>query len=109
MNNLSVTHARRAGQQAALSPDGDSPTRSPFRFVYVGDAALARECFARSRSIEVIAVVPGPNRTLDRLPTDIRTGAPLVPDVLFIEHGYPGVDAHAILRDIAARQLHVLI
>ena len=109
MNNVSVTHESRAGQQTAASAGADSPTRPPFQFVYVGDASLARECFAGSRSIEVIAMAPASNETLDRLPTDIRTGGPLVPDVLFIEHGSPGVDAHAILKDIAGRQLHALV
>ena len=108
-----VNHNRRAGAQAALSPCAavPVPTRRPFQFAYVGDAELARECFARSRSVEIIDAAPGSNITLDRLPIDARSGEPLSPDILFIEHGYPGVDTHAILRDIAARHksLHVVI
>ena len=86
---------------------GSPPARRPLQFVYIGDAALARACFAGSRSIQVIEAAPGSNRKLDCLPADVRSGVPLSLDVLFIEHGYPGVDTHSILRDIAARKLHV--
>src|SRR5688572_9225810 len=81
--------------------------RRPLQFLYVGDAALARECLASPGTIEVIEAGPEPNRKLDCLPTDVRSAAPLAFDVVFIEHGYPGVRTHAILKDIAARHLQI--
>lgn len=84
------------------------PARRRLRLLYVGDAALARECLGRpGGSIEVVEAVPGLSRTFDPLPTDVRPGVPLPFEILLVEHGYPGVDALAILQDIAARKLHV--
>jgi PAS domain S-box-containing protein len=82
--------------------------RRRLRLLYVGDAALARECLGRpGGSIEVVGAVPGSSGKFDPLPADARSGMPLPFEILLIEHGYPGVDTLAILQDIAARKLHV--
>jgi PAS domain S-box-containing protein len=84
------------------------PPRRRLRLLYAGDAALARECLGRpGGSIEVVGAVPGPGRKIDSLPADVRSGAPLPFDVVFIEHGGPGVETLAILKDLAARKRHV--
>ena len=70
-----------------------APTRRRLRLLYVGDAALARECLGRpGGSIEVVAA---------DLPYDLSAPAPTV-DLLFIEHGATGSDALAILERLAA-------
>jgi PAS domain S-box-containing protein len=84
------------------------PGRRRLRLLYLGDAALARECLGRpGASIEVIGAVPGLSRNFDPLPAGGRPGGALPFDILLIEHGYPGVETLAILRDIAARELHL--
>src|SRR5258706_3651017 len=72
------------------------------RILYVGDATLARQCLGRS--IEVVGVV---GATFDPLQMDDRSGVRPPFDVLFIEHGYPGVETLAILESLAARKLRV--
>jgi hypothetical protein len=83
-------------------PAARAPRR---RVLYVGDAALARECLARpGGSIDVIEAEMGPNGTFEVLPPDAR---PLAFDILLIEHGYPGVETLPILKEIIARKLQV--
>ena len=84
------------------------PARRRLRLLYVGDAALARECLGRpGGSIEVVGAVPGLSGKFDPLPTDVRPGVPPPFAILLIEHGYPGVETLAILKDMAARKPHV--
>src|SRR6185436_8610343 len=71
-------------------------------------AALARECLGRpGGSIEVVHAVPDPSGTFNPVPPDAVLRGSLPFDILLIEHGHPGVDTLAILRDLAARQLHL--
>src|SRR4051812_13793725 len=83
-----------------------SPRRR-IQLLYVGDPALARECFGRSSgAIEVTATRPGPDGRLN-LPARVVDTDNVAFDVLLVEHGASGVDALAILQDVAARALHV--
>jgi PAS domain S-box-containing protein len=84
------------------------PARRRVRLLYVGDAALARECLGRpGGSIEVVGAVPGVNGKFDPLPADVRPGVPLPFEIVLIEHGHPGVETLAILKDVGSRKLHV--
>ncbi|MGH9174728.1 MAG: hypothetical protein ACRD1H_10230 [Vicinamibacterales bacterium] len=77
------------------------PARGPMRLLYVGDAALAREGLGTpGRAIEIVEAAPESGRRFDPL-----SRFPF--DILLIEHGYPGVETFAILRDVAARKLNV--
>jgi len=67
------------------------PARRRIRLLYIGDAALARECLGRAGgSIEVVT------SRLEDTPSY---------DILLIEHGHPGVDALAMLQDIRDRNI----
>jgi PAS domain S-box-containing protein len=81
----------------------------PLRLLYVGDARLARLCFETPPgSVEITEAGREPNGTFQPIPPEFpASGLPLPFDVLFVEHDHPGVDAIAILRDIADRGLHV--
>ncbi len=79
------------------------PARRRIQLLYVGDAALARECFGRpGASIEVTGAVPEVDRPLNLVRAD---GQPY--DILLLEHGHPGVSALAILEQLRARNLRV--
>src|SRR5690242_3507498 len=83
-----------------LGPSG----RPRFRLLYLGDATLARECLGRpGGSIEVHEARPTLDGTFSPVPTD----GSLPFDILLIEHGHPGVDPLAILRDLSSRAHHV--
>jgi PAS domain S-box-containing protein len=87
---------------------GAGPARRRLRLLYVGEAALARECLGRpGGSIEVVEAVPESGRKFDTLPIDVRPEGPPPFEIVLIEHGYPGVETLAILKDAAARNLHV--
>ena len=96
---------RRALQQQATA----RPTREPVRLLYLGDAALARRCFENPGwSIEIDEIVPGSNGTFQPIPPEFSAeDFPQPFDIVFVEHDHPRVDAFAILRDFAARGLHV--
>jgi nitrogen-specific signal transduction histidine kinase len=94
-----LAHALRSPRPAAR------PSRAPWRILYVGEAGLARECFSRP-GVLVTQSVPVAGRKFNPLP-DGTPEDPLPVDTLLIEHAHPGVDAFAILRDIAARKLDV--
>jgi hypothetical protein len=47
------------------------------------------------------------NGKFDPFAPDARPGVSLPFEILFIEHGYPGVETLAILKDRAARKLNV--
>ena len=86
------------------------PARRRVRLLYVGDAALARECLGRpGGSIDVVGVVPGLNGKFEALPADVRPGVPLPFEIVLIEHGHPGVETLAILKDLGSRKLQVPI
>lgn len=79
------------------------PARRRVQLLYVGDDALARECFGRpGASIEVTRAVPEVDRPLNLIRPD---GHPY--DILLVEHGHPGVSALAILEQLRARNLQV--
>jgi PAS domain S-box-containing protein len=83
-----------------------SPRRR-IQLLYVGDPTLARECFGRSSgSIEVTATALGPDGRLN-LPARVVDPENIAFDVLLVEHGASGVDALAILQDVAARTLNI--
>jgi hypothetical protein len=84
---------------------GLGPTGRPrFRLLYVGDATLARECLGRpGGSIEVLEAATLSAGIFSAIPAD----GSLPFDVLLIEHGHPGADPLAILRDLSSRKLHV--
>src|SRR5262245_10891007 len=80
-----------------------APARRRIQLLYVGDDALARECFGRpGASIEVTHRVPEVDRPLNLIRPD---GQPY--DILLVEHGHPGVSALAILEQLRARNLQV--
>ncbi len=82
--------------------------KGPTRILYVGNAAFARECLVHPGSpFEITETVPVSNKAFEPVPKEIQgtTGLPF--DVLLIEHGYPGVDTFAILRDVTTRKLQV--
>jgi hypothetical protein len=79
--------------------------RTPWRILYIGEAALARECFIRP-GVHVTQSSPAPGRKFDPF-SEARPDVPLPFDTVLIEHAYPGVDAFGILKDIAARKLDV--
>jgi PAS domain S-box-containing protein len=79
------------------------PPRRRLRLLYLGDHTLARECLGRpGGSIEVIAPDPGPDGTIESAFLDVAPTTALF-DLLFIEHGRPGVDTLAVLRHVTAR------
>jgi chromosome segregation ATPase len=83
--------------------------RRPLRCLYLGDAALARDCFREGPHAAEI-VVPGPESAgnLNPVPVDAPGPGQRLPfDVVLAEHGRPGVDVFAILKDVAARRLQV--
>lgn len=83
-----------------------SPRRR-IQLLYVGDPALARECFGRSSgAIEVTATAPGPDGRLN-LPSRVVDTDSVAFDVLLVEHGTSGVDALAILQDVSVRALNI--
>ncbi len=83
------------------------PPRRRIQLLYLGDPTLARECFGRSSgAIEVTATGPGPDGRLN-LPARVVDPDNVVFDVLLVEHGARGVDALAILQDVAARALNI--
>jgi len=77
--------------------------RRRIQLLYVGDATLARECFGSpGASIEVTAALPG----IDGLVNPVRDdGQPY--DILLLEHGYPGVNALAILGHLRPRAIEI--
>ncbi len=78
--------------------------RRRLRLLYVGDAALARECLGRpGGSIEVLDTT----QLSDGAFAPISPGGSLPFDILLVEHGHPGVDALAILTNLTSRRLHV--
>ena len=83
--------------------------RRPVRCLYLGDSALARECFGgRPHAIEIVE--PGRDSTGNATPIPLDSPGPgqRPPfDVVLAEHGRPGVDIFAILKDMAARRLQV--
>jgi DNA-binding NarL/FixJ family response regulator len=86
----------------------ESPARRRLRILYVGDAALARECLGRpGGSIDLVAADPRPDGTIDYVVREDRSGTTRVFDLLFIEQPCPGVETVAILKDLAARNLHL--
>src|SRR5437867_407967 len=82
-------------------------TRPPLRVLYVGDAALARQCLARwPSSIEITEATRASNGTSNGtsqppLSELLGAGSPLPFDILVVEHHHPDVDAFAILKDVA--------
>jgi PAS domain S-box-containing protein len=83
-----------------------SPRRR-IQLLYVGDPTLARECFGRSGgSIEVTVATPRPDGRLNLAAVGVDVDEVRF-DVLLVEHGTGGVDALAILQDVAARALHL--
>ncbi len=81
----------------------------PLRLLYVGDAALARECLESDRCpIEITEAVPDANGRFWPIPFESASAEKPFPfDVLLIEHDHPGVDAFAILKHVVVRQLPV--
>src|SRR5438132_523016 len=69
-------------------------TSRPLRLMYVGDAALARECLETDRcSIEITEAVPDANGRFQSIPWESASaGKPLPFDVLLVEHDHPAVD-----------------
>ncbi len=91
---LVLTRALERTEAAAVA------TKAPMRLLYVGDAALARRCVEHlQKSIEITAVVPESSGAFPALPLSF--------DIVLVEYGHPGVDAFAILKDIAHRRLLV--
>src|SRR3954464_11706658 len=105
-----IAHAasdREHEPASTVSINTQPSPRRRIQLLYVGDPALARECFGRSSgSIEVTATGPGPDGRLN-LPARAVDTENVAFDVLLVEHGASGVDALAILQDIAARALNI--
>ncbi len=79
---------------------GPHPTKAPLRLLYVGDATLARKYLENPHwSIAITEAIPEADGTLPALS--------LAFDVVLVEYDHPGVDAFAILKDIAGRRLHI--
>jgi hypothetical protein len=78
--------------------------RRRLRMLYVGDAALAKESLGGpGASIDVFEAVPGTIAVAGVLPADFRPGGAPPFDIALIEHGHPGADSLAILKDVATR------
>ena len=91
---LVLTRALERTEAAAVA------TKAPMRLLYVGDAALARRCVEHlQKSIEITAVVPESSGAFPALPLSF--------DIVLVEYGHPGVDAFAILKDVAHRRPQV--
>ena len=79
---------------------GPHPTKAPLRLLYVGDATLARKYLENPHwSIAITEAIPEADGTLPALS--------LAFDVVLVEYDHPGMDAFAILKDIAGRRLHI--
>ena len=84
----------------ALQRTRAAAPRTPLRLLYVGDAALARRCLENPEwSIEITAVVPESSGRIPELPPGF--------DIVLVEYDHPGVDAFAILKDVAHRRPRV--
>lgn len=83
------------------------PSRRRIQLLYVGDAALARDCFVRpGGSIDLTEALPRPDGTVDPVAAGAASGA--VPyDILLIEHGHAGVEAPVILQNLRARNIRI--
>src|SRR5262249_23678516 len=67
----------------------------------------ARQCLTRRpTSIEIIEATRAADGAFQPIPLHAE-GSPRSFDILLIEHGYPGVDAFAILKDLTRRQPQV--
>jgi PAS domain S-box-containing protein len=82
------------------------PTRRRIRLLYIGDAALARECLGRPGGSIEFAESTGGDGTFSPARCDGASNDPLAYDILLIEHGHAGVDALAILQDVRDRSIH---
>jgi CheY-like chemotaxis protein len=102
--NLRASVGRLLQQATAQS------TNEPVRLLYVGDATLAQQCLeSRPRSIELIEAARGPEGAFQIIPPGVPAGEPLPFDVVLVEHDHAGVDAFAILKELAARHVPVIV
>ena len=97
---------RAAVSRTLTGVRSDAPlTRKSLRLLYVGDSTLARQCFEnRGLPIEIVEAVARPNGAFQPISPEFLTG-PLAFDVMLVEHDHPGVDAFAIIKDVADRNL----
>ena len=111
VNNETFATSLRAAVSRTLKstrPDAVA-ARKPLRILYVGDSALARQCFEnRAWPVEIVEAVARPNGTYQPISPEFLTGQ-LPFDVLLVEHDHPGVDAFAIIKDVADRNLPLAV
>ena len=83
--------------------------KRPLRCLYLGDSALARECFQDApHGIQIVESDRQSTDSANPIPVDAPAPGQRFPfDVVLAEHGRASVDIFAILKDLTVRRLQV--